>query len=242
MKLCVAQTRPIKGDIERNIQNHIRLIDLAVSNGAEIIIFPELSLIGYEPTLSKALATTQYDSRLSIFQNISDAKQITIGVGVPTKNKAGICISLVIFQPNVALQLYSKKYLHADEEPYFVSGQTNTGLLGNKNNIAVAICYELSVYEHSDNAAKNGASIYMASVAKSANGVKKANQSLSEIAQKYGMTVLMSNCVGQNDDFISAGNSAVWNNKGDLVAQLNDSDAGILIYDTVTGNIIAKII
>lgn len=242
MKLCVAQTRPIKGDIERNIQNHIRLIDLAVSNGAEIIIFPELSLIGYEPTLSKALATTQYDSRLSIFQNISDAKQITIGVGVPTKNKAGICISLVIFQPNVALQLYSKKYLHADEEPYFVSGQTNTALLGNKNNIGVAICYELSVYEHSDNAAKNGASIYMASVAKSANGVKKANQSLSEIAQKYGMTVLMSNCVGQNDDFISAGNSAVWNNKGDLVAQLNDSDAGILIYDTVTGNIIAKII
>ena len=242
MKLCVAQTRPIKGDIERNIQNHIRLIDLAVSNGAEIIIFPELSLIGYEPTLSKALATTQYDSRLSIFQNISDAKQITIGVGVPTKNKAGICISLVIFQPNVALQLYSKKYLHADEEPYFVSGQTNTALLGNKNNIGVAICYELSVYEHSDNAAKNGASIYMASVAKSANGVKKANQSLSEIAQKYGMTVLMSNCVGQNDDFISAGNSAVWNNKGDLVAQLNDSDAGILIYDTVTENIIAKTI
>ena len=242
MKLCVAQTRPIKGDIERNIQNHIRLIDLAVSNEAEIIIFPELSLIGYEPTLSKALATTQYDSRLSIFQNISDAKQITIGVGVPTKNKAGICISLVIFQPNVALQLYSKKYLHADEEPYFVSGQTNTALLGNKNNIGVAICYELSVYEHSDNAAKNGASIYMASVAKSANGVKKANQSLSEIAQKYGMTVLMSNCVGQNDDFISAGNSAVWNNKGDLVAQLNDSDAGILIYDTVTENIIAKTI
>ena len=239
MKLCVAQTRPIKGDIERNIQNHIRLIDLAVSNGAEIIIFPELSLIGYEPTLSKALATTQYDSRLSIFQNISDAKQITIGVGVPTKNKAGICISLVIFQPNVALQLYSKKYLHADEEPYFVSGQTNTALLGNKNNIGVAICYELSVYEHSDNAAKNGASIYMASVAKSANGVKKANQSLSEIAQKYGMTVLMSNCVGQNDDFISAGNSAVWNNKGDLVAQLNDSDAGILIYDSVTENVIA---
>ena len=239
MKLCVAQTRPIKGDIERNIQNHIRLIDLAVSNGAEIIIFPELSLIGYEPTLSKALATTQYDSRLSIFQNISDAKQITIGVGVPTKNNAGICISLVIFQPNVALQLYSKKYLHADEEPYFVSGQTNTALLGNKNNIGVAICYELSVYEHSDNAAKNGASIYMASVAKSANGVKKANQSLSEIAQKYGMTVLMSNCVGQNDDFISAGNSAVWNNKGDLVAQLNDSDAGILIYDSVTENVIA---
>jgi predicted amidohydrolase len=49
MKICAAQTRPVRGDIQTNIDNHKKLIDLAVSNGADIIIFPELSLTGYEP-------------------------------------------------------------------------------------------------------------------------------------------------------------------------------------------------
>ncbi len=53
MKICVAQTRPVKGDIQGNIENHIKLIDLAVLNGADTIIFPELSITGYEPELAK---------------------------------------------------------------------------------------------------------------------------------------------------------------------------------------------
>lgn len=38
MKICVAQTRPIKGDIQRNIANHKKLIDLAVFKGAETVL------------------------------------------------------------------------------------------------------------------------------------------------------------------------------------------------------------
>ncbi|HXL55019.1 MAG TPA: hypothetical protein VN958_02100, partial [Chitinophagaceae bacterium] len=40
MKICAAQTRPVKGDIQSNIDNHKKLIGLAVSKGAETIIFP----------------------------------------------------------------------------------------------------------------------------------------------------------------------------------------------------------
>ena len=53
MKICAAQTRPFRGDVQRNIAKHKKIIDLAASNGADIIIFPELSLSGYEPKLSK---------------------------------------------------------------------------------------------------------------------------------------------------------------------------------------------
>ncbi|HET9532598.1 MAG TPA: nitrilase-related carbon-nitrogen hydrolase, partial [Blastocatellia bacterium] len=63
MKICVAQTRPVKGDIQGNIDNHKRLIDLAASNGADMLIFPELSITGYEPELSRELATNQDDER-----------------------------------------------------------------------------------------------------------------------------------------------------------------------------------
>jgi predicted amidohydrolase len=94
MKICAAQTRSIKGDIQNNIAIHKKLIDLAIANGADLIIFPELSLTGYEPTLAKELATNQDDGRFDDFQEISDANQMTIGVGVPTKSPAGICISM----------------------------------------------------------------------------------------------------------------------------------------------------
>ncbi len=234
MKLCVAQTRPVKGDIESNIKNHIRLIDLAVAHGAEIIVFPELSLTGYEPTLAKNLATTQNDSRFDIFQEISDTKQIIIGVGVPTKQDTEICISMVIFQPHTPRQTYTKQLLHADEYPYFANGNSQVFITKDKHKIAPAICFESLQIEHSSNASQNGANIYLTSVAKSAKGVEKAFQHYPKIAKKFNMTVLMANCVGQNDDFISTGNSAVWNNEGILVAQLNDSDEGLLIFDTET--------
>jgi predicted amidohydrolase len=240
MKICVAQTKSVKGDIQSNIDNHKKLIDLAVSNGADTIIFPELSLTGYEPKLAKELATDLDDSRFDDFQKISNTWQITIGVGAPTKNNTGICISMILFQPHKARQTYSKKYIHPDEEEFFISGQSSVGLIGNKTNIALAICYELSVPEHSENAFKSGAEIYIASVAKSDNGVEKATKTLSGIAKKYSMTVLMSNSVGQCDDFESAGKTSIWNAQGLLVGQLNDTNEGILIIDTVTQEIIEK--
>jgi predicted amidohydrolase len=242
MKICAAQTRPVKGDIESNIANHKKIIDLAVANGAGTIIFPELSITGYEPELAKELATDQYDSRFDDFQTISDSKKITIAIGVPVKSKSGICISMVIFQPHKARELYSKKYLHADEEPYFISGQNTMGLLGDKPGIAFAICYELSIPEHSENAFKAGAGIYIASVAKTASGVEKAVETLSDIASKYSMPVLFSNCVGHCDNFESAGKTSIWNNKGLLAGQLDDTNEGILIVDTETQEIIEKLL
>ena len=234
MKICAAQTRPVKGDIQRNIDNHKKLIDTAVSNGADMVIFPELSLTGYEPTLAKELATDQDDSRFAVFQNISNTRQITIGVGAPTKNNTGICISIILFQPHKARQTVSKKYLHPDEEEFFISGQSFPNLKIKKTNVALAICYELSVPEHAQKAFKSGAEIYIASVAKSASGVKKAAKKLADIANKYSMTVLMSNCVGQSDNFESAGKTSVWNHKGLLVGQLDNTNEGMIIFDTDT--------
>lgn len=240
MKICVAQTRPVTGDIQRNIQNHKQLIALAISNEADAIFFPELSLTGYEPTLAKELAIDQDDRRLDDFQTISNTHQLTIGVGVPTKNSAGICISMVIFQPYKARQTYSKQYLHPDEEPYFIGGQNFTGLVVKKNNIGLAICYELSVPEHSENAFLSGAEIYVASVAKFVKGIDKAQNSLSDIAQRYSMTVLMSNSIGQADGDEFAGKTSIWNKQGKLVGQINDKIEGILLIDTDTQEIFEK--
>src|SRR5438552_1485646 len=122
MKICVAQTKPVKGDVPTNIQHHKRLIQLAVANGADLIIFPELSLTGYEPELAKALATDANDAGFEARQKISDAEDITMGVGMPLKTDSGPMIGMILFQPNMPVQTYYKQFLHADEYPYFICG------------------------------------------------------------------------------------------------------------------------
>jgi predicted amidohydrolase len=235
MKIGVAQTQPLRGDIKPNIDYHKKLIQLAISHEADLIIFPELSLTGYEPTLAKSLAVNIDDDRLNTFQEISDASNISIGIGMPVKNKGGVSIAMVIFQPGNARQVYFKKYLHADEGDFFVSGENLTTVKIKDTTISLAICYEISILEHRDQACRTGDGLYIASVAKSVKGIDKALSTLSETAKKYSTIVMMSNCIGICDGEECAGKSSIWNNKGELIGQLDGKHEGMLIFNTQTG-------
>jgi predicted amidohydrolase len=48
------------------------------------------------------------------------------------------------------------------------------------------------------------------------------------------MTILMANSVGFADDFECVGKSAVWNNKGEIIVQLDNKNQGIIFYDNET--------
>ncbi len=242
MKICIAQTKPIKGNVSANIEAHIKFIELALILNTDAIFFPELSLTGYEPELAKKLATNHNDNRLDIFQETSDKNNIVIGLGLPTATESKIRISMIIFEPNNPRQTYSKQQLHSDELPYFENGYGQVIIKTNDKNIAPAICYESLQRTHSENAFKLGANIYLASVAKPANGVKKAFNHYPKIAKQYAMPVLMSNCVGFCDNFLSVGNSSVWTKEGKLVGQLDDKTEGILLFDTVTEEIDKRIL
>jgi len=232
MKICVAQTKPVRGDIQWNIENHKKLIGLAIANRADIIVFPELSITGYEPELAKAYATDINDNRFDDFQKLSDANTLIIGIGMPIRVESGICIGMILFQPNKPRNVYYKKYIHADEEPFFISGQNENGAIGERNDIALAICYELSVVAHAEDAFNKGAKLYIASAVKSKSMMDKTISRLEEISKKYGMTVFLSNCVGESGGYDCGGKSSIWNNNGELVAQLNETGEGILIFDT----------
>lgn len=242
MKICIAQTQPIKGNVSANIEAHKKIIELALTLNAEAIFFSELSLTGYEPELAKKLATNQNDNRLDIFQEISDKNKIVIGLGLPTATESKIRISMIIFEPNQPRQTYSKQQLHSDEFPYFENGDGQLIIKTNDKNIAPAICYESLQHTHSENAFKLGADVYLASVAKPANGVKKAFDHYPKIAKQYAMPVLMSNCVGFCDNFLSVGNSSVWTKEGELIGQLDDKSEGILIFDTEKEDIDKRIL
>jgi predicted amidohydrolase len=234
MKISIAQTQSIKGDISANVIRHVKLVELACSLKAASIFFPELSLTGYEPTLANALATNQDDPRLAPFQKISDTHNITIGVGLPIKTRTGVQIGMVVFQPHAPRLTYAKQHLHADEFPYFEKGDQQIILNIHDRKIAPAICYESFQPAHAEKAVALGADVYLASVAKSANGVSQAMKHFPEMAKKYSILVLMCNSVGHCDNFVCAGQSAVWNQRGHLIAQLNDQQEGVILFDTET--------
>jgi predicted amidohydrolase len=240
MRICLAQTKPIKGNVSANIEAHTRFIDLALSLNGKAIFFSELSLIGFEPELAKELAIQPNDNRLTIFQDISDNKKIIIGIGIPTFSNSKIRISMILFEPNKPRQTYSKQQLHPDEWPYFEKGDEQIIIKMNDANIAPAICFESLQPSHAETASQLGADIYLASVAKPEKGVEKAINYYPTIAKQHAMDVLMVNCVGFCDNFLSVGKSSIWTKEGELVGQLDDSTEGILLFDTKTKEVIER--
>ena len=234
MKICLAQTQSKAGNIQENIANHLKFVERAIVYKADLIIFPELSITNYEPQLAKTLATKVEDNLFNPFQELSNEYGVVIGVGMPTNTTNGINISLLIFQPNKERDVYSKQLLHQDEEPYFLAGDKQTILTIKGKQIALGICYETLQEDHFVNTIQKGVDIYIASVAKSKKGVKEASEFFSKKAKAHGLPIMMVNCIGACDDFESAGQSAVWNAKGELVSQLDSNHQGILIYDTET--------
>ncbi len=234
MKLSVAQICSLPGNITSNLAMHVDVVHRAVELGAEVVLFPELSLTGYEPTLAKRLAVRPDDSRFDVLQALSDSHSVVIGAGVPLAVLAGVEIGMLVFQPGVPCQSYSKQMLHVDELPYFVCGNGQTLLRKDGHTLVPAICFESLQPEHADSAANLGANVYLASVAKSATGVAKAYGHYPMIAKRHSMTVIMANCLGPSDNFIGAGRSAVWNLNGQLIAQLDGQREGILVFDTIT--------
>jgi predicted amidohydrolase len=62
--IAVAQTCPVRGDVPANLDEHVRLARLAAAEGARVVVFPELSLIGYELELAGELTFSENDARL----------------------------------------------------------------------------------------------------------------------------------------------------------------------------------
>lgn len=232
MKICAVQLRPIAGDVATNLLKHIQCVEIAAAHGADLIYFPELSLTAYEPSLAKTLAVTSVDTRLAVFQQLSDAHNLTIGVGLPLIRDDDVQIGMVWFAPKVSSRVYAKQQLHSSELAYFVSGIHQLVITISGHNIAPAICYESLQSSHADGAAKLGADIYLASVAKSA--LDKAMPHYPLIARQHHMFVMMANSVGVCDNWQSVGQSAAWGPGGALLAQMDSESEGWVMLDTIT--------
>lgn len=235
------QFRPIVGHVENNIRRHLELTRLAVRHNARLVMFPELSLTGYEPVRAAELARVANDPCFNELQSTANGLGVTIAAGVPLQAKGLPTISTLLFRPNAKRLVYSKMFLHPDEEPFFQPGMNSPILILDEPPIAMAICFEIAIPQHANRARNAGATSYVASVAKTAPGVVNASQRLSEIAAENSMSVLMANCLGVQDGSEYSGQSSAWDRNGNLVAQLDNVHEGLIVVDVASCEVVAVV-
>lgn len=142
--IAAAQTCVVKGDIEANVRAHCEFILRAASYGADLVVFPELSLTGFEPGLAATLKVTARDERLEPLRKLARRLDVTIVAGAPvdcSQEKPNIgALIFSVFAPVV----YAKRFLHFDEEAIFWAGDLGCVVDVKGVNVALAICADMN--------------------------------------------------------------------------------------------------
>src|ERR1700733_13587250 len=94
--IAAVQTTPIRGDVDANIEQHVALVSVGASAGAKVLVFPELSLTGYEMELAGELAFSEGDARLAPLADAASKHGVILLVGAPARVESGLHIAAFI--------------------------------------------------------------------------------------------------------------------------------------------------
>lgn len=231
---AVAQSSSVKGDIVQNVRRHVGYASSAATHGANVVVFPELSLTGYEPEIAADVAIDPSDTRLKPLQELSDEQSVTIIAGCPIRShEPKPHIGAVIIRPRLPIESYRKRFVHADELPWFVASDDIMVCRSHGRDIGIAICFDVSNPTHAADLFEKGATCYVASVAKTPDGVDNAEKQLSHYASSYNMPVAMANHATQTGVFPTGGRSAIWNESGEVIARAPKSGEYMVIAEQV---------
>ncbi len=210
-KVAVAQISSLRGDIDSNIKTHINATIKAGKQEVSLLVFPELSLSGYELDLGKSLAFTTNDIRLEPLKQVSKKSGVHIVVGAPLVSEPLPKLGMISISPKGDILTYDKMYLHGEEErKYFSAGESVQILEIEEQRVALAICADTVEPRHIEACYKEKADIYIAGVLLSKDGYKEDAKIFEKNAKKYNMLVAISNYNQATGGWIPAGKSAIW--------------------------------
>lgn len=232
MKVAIAQIFRNPNALEENMQAHVRASTQAGEQAADVILFPELSLTGYNLKDAKSQAFTLDDSRLRPLQTIADKYEMTIIAGAPVQYGERILLASLIICPNQEVSCYAKQHLHGDEQKYFESASdlNPTLTIGNEK-VAFAICADINYPAHSEKAKQRGATAYLASIYFENYEMDKAHRLLATHASNNNLKVVMANFAGENEGHIAGGTSGWWDEEGKLMQALSPNKPDLIIVD-----------
>lgn len=209
--ISLPQVPIIKGNITENLNIHLEYIEKSALHGAHVVVFPELSLTGYELQLAEKLAFQANCLTFKILSQSAIDNNIIVIVGCPLANKnSKPLIGALICFPDGNTELYAKQYLHQGEDKYCSAGVKDYIFSVAGYRIALAICADFCVPKHAQNAVEKGADLYIVSAMISESGYENDASILSDISTKYKMPVLLSNHISSTGEWDACGKNSVW--------------------------------
>lgn len=250
MKIALGQINVIIGDFEGNSAKIIEVISKAKNQGADLVVFPELSICGYPPQdflEFEHFIQSGWESILHIAQHCEGIAAI-VGAPIPNPNLAGKNLfnaALLLSEGEVIAQAHKAllpNYDVFDEYRYFEPATSFACINFKNKKIALSICediwdidddplYTLSpmkelLKENPDFAINISASPF--SYAQS----KKRQNVISFWAKKGNIPLFYVNYWGAQTELIFDGNSMVANAQGEIIAKAKAFSEDLLIVDT----------
>lgn len=109
--IAAAQVISVRGDVSANVQAHLQLVRAAAEQCAQVLVFPELSLTGYELDLAAGLAFTESDSRLDPLRDAAIETEMVLVVGGPVRLGSRLHIGAFALCPSGSIVLTTKRNL-----------------------------------------------------------------------------------------------------------------------------------
>ncbi|WP_180042369.1 MULTISPECIES: NAD+ synthase [unclassified Acinetobacter] len=224
-KIALAQFSPHIGNIEANTQKMLEQINEAKKQKADLILFPELSTVGY-PAEDLLLRPSLAKRTQKAFEQLSQVKDIVMVFGFVNQTEDGQRYNAAaVMKDGQVLGVYNKQnlpnYSVFDEKRYFSEGHQHLVFeyLGHK--FGVLICEDIwslnTVHQLSqlnvETALVLNASPY--EVGKPQHRVT----TMSELAKQLNINLVYTNQIGGQDDLIFDGTSFVINKDGGIAVQ-----------------------
>ena len=221
LRIAAAQSPSVPGDVARNVLTHLAFVRVAASEGVQVLLFPELSLTGYEPTVLAPLRQAARDQGLAI---------VVGGPAASVQAGALPAIGAWVLAPDGSVALYRKRHLHTSEERFASAGtdDAQVHLLAGEPT-GMAVCADITHPEHARAAHGAGAALYAAGALISHQGYGPESALLQGYARDHAMAVLLANYSGPSGGYVSAGRSAVWEPGGRCVVAA-EGDAPCIVW------------
>jgi predicted amidohydrolase len=234
LTLALAQINTRLGDVEANLEKHLEVIREAQAAGANLLIFPELSLTGY--ALQDLTSTVAHHPSASdpIFQPLLEAsKKIDLVIGfVDEDRRHRFFISSAYLSQGEVLHLHHKVYLPTyglfDEGRFFAWGDAVRAFETRFGRVGILICEDFWHASPPYLLWLDGADLFLFSSASPGRGLNTEAQLESarwveHINQAYAslftVFVAHANRVGYEDGLNFWGGSTVFDPNGDLIAK-----------------------
>lgn len=230
MKIATAQFTCAPADISANVRLIASLAGEARALGAELVVFPELALTGYELEALRArpdLWVRADDPRLDAVRASGVATVVNCAAATDGEQPA---IETLVFGPDGELiTRYRKQHLFEHEQEVFVAGQHDGRFEFGGLRFALATCFDNHFSDLVSRGAADGCQVHLASsLYGTGGGVKELAAVYPGIAKDFGLHVVVANHVGPAGAWTGCGRSALWAAGGDLLAQA-DADTPMVV-------------